>query len=499
MFTNRRFLAVAFSVLTVSCATRYSTRPISPQAAAAFSHAQVDGVGGSLVIDAEKMRELGFRPSEDQAKDGDLLLDLAVALLPAVAAEMKDDPAAAVLARSAVLLALTREWAVAPHVQRLGVVVQVDPEHPDKRADSALVLVAVREGEKENREMLQALGAAVRAVAGREVVKSELGHVCLAREANPELPFQVCIHPGPGFYALGTPEALSALATAPAVSAPREPGPVLRVLARAPKLGRVELTIEGQAALRVGARIESEDPAAAAQLEKQLEAVLQRADVQREKSRRVMASALEEVKGSVARDPEAPDRMKAAVAGATVERLVDPRGEWAALRNSIQVARTGNTVTAELTIPEAQVRRVARLDQGMTTVATIGILSAIAIPNFVKYQCRAKASEGQAAVQAARDAVKAHRTKDGRYPASLQQADYRPAPGGRYTVCMRSGCAPPAKPDAAKACEEALQSVSGGSKAPALCAAANLMDDGKMDVWLIDAPGDASNHRSACQ
>lgn len=497
MIQNRRWLAVAAMVaLAVACSKKYTPRPISTEAAAAFARAEFSGMGGSLVIDGEVLRELGFRPSPDAGQRGDLLLDFAVSLLPMMAAEMKDESAGPILGRTAVLLALVREWAIAPDAQRIAVVVQVNPAQPDATANGSLVLLAVKGGEKENRELLQGLGAAVRAASGRPLVARENGNLCIAREAIPEAPFQVCLQAKDGLIALGTSEALATLAEPPSTPASRESGPALRLVLNVPGQGRGELLVEGHGDVRVSGTFEPEDPALAGTVEEKAKKLLEAADMQRSRSRLVMAGALKEVQAALDADADAPDRMKSAVAGADAERLLDPRGEYAAIRKSIKIERKGKVVTGELTIPEAQVRRFAQIDQGMlTTVATVGVLSAIAIPNYMKYQCRSKASEGPFVLKAARNAMELYRVEHGRPALRLELAGYAPEPSGHYTVCAKSGCVPPASPAAQAACEEALVLLveeEGG-----LCAAGEI--NGVMDVWVLGESGTPSVVRSACE
>jgi type IV pilus assembly protein PilA len=485
------------AALTVACSKKYAPRPISSEAAAAFARAEVTGMGGSLVIDAEVLRELGFQPRAEETPNGDFLLDLLVRVLPAFAAEMKDDPAAPILARTAVLLGLVREWAIAPHAQRLGIVVAMNPANPAAFANDSLVLLAVKEGEEENRALIQGLGAAVRAASGRPLVATENGDLCVAREAVPEVPFQVCLRPGPGFIALGTAEVLATLAE-PSTPGRRESGPALRLVVSVPAQGRGELLVEGHGELRVSGTFEPEDPKLAETVEEGAKKLLQMADAQRAKSRLLLAGALKEVQASVAADAEAPDRMKSAVAGATAEQLLDPRGEYAAIRRSVRITRDGKAVRGELTVPEDQVRRFARIDQGMvTTVATVGILSAIAIPGFIKYQCRSKASEARVVLATAREAMEEYRAEHGAYAGSLQLAGYAPASRGRYAVCTRTGCVPRGAA-AEEACAEALGATAEEKgSAPALCAAGEI--DGSPDVWVIDASGAPAAVRSACQ
>jgi type IV pilus assembly protein PilA len=496
---NGRFFAVAvLSVLTLSCAKREEPRRISAEAAAAFGRAQADGMGGSMVLDLDAFRELGFRPGAGQDQAGGLLVDLGVQSLAAFAAELKDDPSAAVIARSAVLLRLVADWAKAPGVQRVGVLVQLDPARLEGAADGALVLVAVKEGEAANRELLQGLGASVRAAAGRELVLTEQGNLCVAKDADPDLPFQLCVRPGPGYFALGTVPALATLAagSTPPPPAPREPGALLRFRARMPGVGKVELSVEGRGALRVAGALEADDPAMAEQVERTIQEGLKQLDGEGEKRRAVMAKALVEVQGALGKDAETPAALKGAASGATAEKLLDPRGELAALRSSFRVARSGKSLTAELTVPEAQVRRFSAVDPGMTMVATTGILAAVAIPNFIKYQCRAKAAEGSVTLKAAWTSMEAYRAEKGKYPAHPDQLDL--AAGSHYPLCMRSGCTASLNPAAAAACEEALADAPGGPKAPALCAAAEVAD-GDLDVWLIEASGAPSHVRIGCR
>ncbi len=498
MFKNRRLLVAALAVLTVSCAKRAEPPRISPEAAAAFGRAQVEGIGGSLVVDVDALRALGFRPGRDQAGRGDLVVDLAVELLPTLAVTTGEEPAAAVMARAAVLLRLLGEWATSPDVQRLGVVAKVDAVNPEASADGVLVLLAVKQGEAQSRELLQGLGASIRAAAGSELVKTERGFLCAAKDVAPEVPVQVCVSAGPGLIALGTPNALASLGASPYAPAPREPGPVLRLLARAPGLGRVEATMEGKGALKVSGRFEPDDPAVVQQVEGAIQEGLTALDAQTEKRRAVMARALEEVKGSLEKDPETPGKLKSAAAAATAEKILDPRGEYASLRSSCKVARADKALTLELTIPEGQVQRLAQLDAGLTTVGTIGVLSAIAIPNFIKYQCRSKASEGRLELTIARNEVGIYRAKHGRLPDRLEKLDYRPSTN-HYTVCARSGCLPGAPPAAAAACAAALAGKRAGPKALLLCAAGDILGDGNLDVWLVEEDGVPDSFHSACQ
>lgn len=500
MFRNRWYaaaLALSLAIFNLSCSRKYSPKPISAEAAAAFGRAEAGEMGGSLVIDAEVMRELGFRPGGDAAQ-GELAVDFAVNLLPMVAAELKDETGP-MLARAAVLLALARDWAIAPHVQRVGVTVEVDPVDPERSADRALVLLAVKEGAGETRELLQGVGAAIRAVAGRELVQTEKGDLCVAKATLPEVPFQLCVHPGDGLIAIGTAAALAGLATPPPAPAARDSGPLLRLVVQVPLQGKGELVLEGHGALRMAGRFEPSDPKLADVAEKTLQELLQKADEQREKSKKVMAGALAQVKESLDADPDAPARMKTAVGGARADKLLDPRGEYEAIRSSVKVGRAGKVVTAELTIPEGQVRRAVQLDSGLlTTAATVGVLSAIAIPNFIKYQCRSRTSEAPVVLKDAWQRMQAHKAERGAWATRLEETGYKPAPASHYTLCLAGSCVAPVDSKAAEACEAAEESVKGASAGPSVCAAMDL-GGGSMDVWLIGESGEPDHFRDGCR
>jgi type IV pilus assembly protein PilA len=417
MLKNRWWIAVAaLAVSTVACSKKNGPQQISKEAAAAFGHVEASGMGGALVVDAEAMKGLGFGATAEQEQAGGAMIDLAASLLPLVATELKNDPEGPMLARAAVLVALIREWGIAPHAQRLGVVVQVSPLNPEASVDRSLVLLAVKEDEKDNREMLQSLGAAVRAASGRDLVRNKDGDLCAAHEALPEVPFQVCIHPGPGYFALGTAEGIATLGTPAAQAASRDPGPVLHLTVNVPLQGRGELTIEGRGALRVAGVFEPENKQLAEEAEQAMKKALAALDGQRDQSRKVMAGALQEVQTSIASDPDAPGRMKSAVKAATVEQVIDPQGDYAAIRKSIKIERKDRTLTAEVIVPEGLVKRYARTDPGvMTSVAMVGVLSAIAIPNFLKYQLRSKASEVPAVLTGLVRAEQAQAQLTGKY------------------------------------------------------------------------------------
>ena len=72
----------------------------------------------------------------------------------------------------------------------------------------------------------------------------------------------------------------------------------------------------------------------------------------------------------------------------------------------------------------------------MIVVAIIGILAAIAIPNFVKFQCRSKQSEAKTNLKAVYVAEEAYRSENDKYQ-TLAQVGYAPKGNKiRYTYTV---------------------------------------------------------------
>lgn len=68
----------------------------------------------------------------------------------------------------------------------------------------------------------------------------------------------------------------------------------------------------------------------------------------------------------------------------------------------------------------------------MVVVAIIGILAAVAIPNYQKYQARARQSEAKIALSAIYTSLKAYATENSTYSSCLQQIGYAPDSAKRY-------------------------------------------------------------------
>ena len=77
----------------------------------------------------------------------------------------------------------------------------------------------------------------------------------------------------------------------------------------------------------------------------------------------------------------------------------------------------------------------------MIVVAIIGILAAIAIPNFSKFQAKSKQSEAKTNLKALFTAEKAYFGEKDKYSIDLQAVGFAPEPGNRYSYGVVGGCA----------------------------------------------------------
>ena len=77
----------------------------------------------------------------------------------------------------------------------------------------------------------------------------------------------------------------------------------------------------------------------------------------------------------------------------------------------------------------------------MIVVAIIGILAAIAIPNFVRFQARSKQAEAKTNLKSAFTAQKAYFAEKDAYTTQGQMIGFAPESGNRYFYWLDSGCA----------------------------------------------------------
>jgi len=72
----------------------------------------------------------------------------------------------------------------------------------------------------------------------------------------------------------------------------------------------------------------------------------------------------------------------------------------------------------------------------MIVVAIIGILAAIAIPNFIKFQARSKQSEAKANLKASFTAMKAYYQEKDKYSTLVQDIGFVPERNNRYAYFL---------------------------------------------------------------
>ncbi len=87
-----------------------------------------------------------------------------------------------------------------------------------------------------------------------------------------------------------------------------------------------------------------------------------------------------------------------------------------------------------------RIRKGFTLIELMIVVAIIGILAAIAIPNFLKFQARSKQSEASTNLKAGYTAQKAYYQEKDTYSAYLYDIGFAPERNNRYTYCFNAAC-----------------------------------------------------------
>ncbi|RKI07022.1 prepilin-type N-terminal cleavage/methylation domain-containing protein [Corallococcus sp. AB030] len=79
----------------------------------------------------------------------------------------------------------------------------------------------------------------------------------------------------------------------------------------------------------------------------------------------------------------------------------------------------------------------------MIVVAIIGILAAIAIPNFMRFQAKSKQSEAKTNLKALYTAQKAYFGEKDTYLVNFKKLGFTPEAGNRYSYGLATGCKAP--------------------------------------------------------
>ena len=110
----------------------------------------------------------------------------------------------------------------------------------------------------------------------------------------------------------------------------------------------------------------------------------------------------------------------------------------------------------------------------MIVVAIIGILAAIAVPNFLNYQCKAKQSEAKSFLGHIRTAQETYFSELEMYSSSLTALSIKPVSVARYSYSM-------------------LNASSGGYTAQA-----SGTVNTKVDTWHMTETGQLTNTQPGC-
>ena len=126
--------------------------------------------------------------------------------------------------------------------------------------------------------------------------------------------------------------------------------------------------------------------------------------------------------------------------------------------------------------------RIRRKETGFTlielmiVVAIIGILAAIAIPNFMNYQCKAKQSEAKSNLGNIRTAEEAYYAEKNSYAEELSDVGFSPKGAAYYSYWVKT----------------AADAFTANAKATA---EGNI----KNDQWTIDHLGALGNSSNVCK
>ena len=370
-------------------------------------------------------------------------------------------------------------------------------------ADEMVGALAVDEGSPENPELIAGVAALLRASVAEVNQGKELHMVMRGQDLcveGQEVGASVCIRPRKGLMLMGTSTALNAFeALPPVVAPPAAPGEAPLLMAMRVDMGaegRGRLALTGRDAVRLSLNVENAPPASVSRLDSVVKKGLADYDAHQVAVRERVSNGLTDVKRALIQDPAAPASLKQAATPLTVEKVLDEKGYWTQTRQSVQTAATQNAFSLSLTVPAGAVRELStQLSGGGGALPLVGIMSALALPNFTKFQSRSKQAEVRSNLKAAYTGQRVFLAEKNRWGRSFKEIGFAPEPGRRYTYCMGKQCLPcdlagcQATPGPSPC--EGLSSVGKTSREGfSICAYANLDSDETWDVWLIDEDGE---------
>jgi hypothetical protein len=477
--------------------------PLSPDASAFFDHADAEDNSGSVVVDFDVLRELGFLKPVP-AGEHSLGSDLIAYTLPTIAGELKNEPEGQLLARSAVLFALFREWDHWPRVKRAGLILP-KTDDPEASGDRLVALMAIEGPLETSQIILDSLAAADRAGDKPALTKLE-GHLCLPPDRQKE---RWCLKAGPGYVAIGTPVGLGTLPDLlKPVAAHKVMGPtVFRFRMNIPTFGKGYFIAEPGKGVRVRGAFASPREDVAASVEQKVNEILAQLDARHESQRELIEPVLTRTQEGLSKDPQAPPSLQAAASRLTIEGLLDPEGTWATIRKSMVVKRVDKLVTFEAVIPDASIKRAAEGGNAFTAFAAVGLVSSLAIPSLVRYQCEAKQVEVTTTLEAAAGASHAL-LEHGEKPTTLAAIAFTAPDDSRYTYCLGDDCVPckaagcfvPA-PDANPCLRLAHNEEARAKYQFLMCAIGDLdgsTEPGDLDVWVVTEDGTPKHLQNDC-
>jgi len=135
---------------------------------------------------------------------------------------------------------------------------------------------------------------------------------------------------------------------------------------------------------------------------------------------------------------------------------------------------------------------IAAIGVGLAWVPVGGILSAIAIPNFIRYEAKAKQSEAKANLKGLYTGIQAAKLETGAYTDDFEVIGFSPEAGTRYSYYFGSSTVEATRGEVAPLPPELATGVFADDFIAA--AVGNIDSDPTLDVWVIDASGDLQNH-----